>query len=211
MTEHVKQWLNAYFDGELHGARVSQVESHLAECAECKAELDGLRKLSALLRDTAPTNEFISTKRFVSNLTLNLPRQPEQTQPRKILEISWWLIPIGILGTWVFLQVTFLLSRLVLIVSDAGLLGNTFTVFKGNPSQAQWLETLTWLFGNQLGFNQTVISTLNNADLFIQNQGSAFIWQALLATIYLVWLASWWFRQQNQLSNSEITEFQSQF
>ena len=208
MTEHVKQWLNAYLDGELRGAYIDRVESHLAECAECSAELDGLRKLSSLLRDTAPVGDFISTERFVSNLTLNLPRQPEHSQPRKILEIGWWLTPVGILGTWLFLQVTFLLSRLVLTASDAGLLGNTFAVFKGNAPQAQWLEILTELFGSQPGFNQTVISTLNNADLFVQSQGSAFIWQALLAIIYLVWLASWWFRQQDQSSNPETAEFQ---
>lgn len=205
MTEHVKQWLNAYLDGELHGARIGQVENHLAECAECNAELDGLRKLSALLRETAPVGEFISTERFVSNLTLNLPRQPEHSQPRKVLEIGWWLTPVGILGTWLFLQVTSLLSRLVLTASNAGLLGNTFASFNGNPPQTFWLETLARLFGNQPGF----ISTLNKADLFIQNMQGAFIGQALLAIIYLVWLASWWFRQQNQSSNSETAEFQS--
>ena len=205
MTEHIKQWLNAYLDGELRSARIGQVENHLAECAECNAELDEMRRLSALLRDTAPVGEFISTERFVSNLTLNLPRQPEHSQPRKVLEIGWWLTPVGILGTWLFLQVTSLLSRLVLTASNAGLLGNTFTSFKGNPPQTLWLETLARLFGNQPGF----ISTLNKADLFIQNIQGAFIWQALLAIIYLVWLVSWWFRQQNQSSNSETAEFQS--
>jgi hypothetical protein len=205
MTEHVKQWLNAYLDGELRGARMGQVENHLADCAECRTELDELRGLSALLRETAPVGEFIPTERFVANLTLNLPRQPEHSQPRKALEIGWWLTPVGILGTWLFLQVTFFLSRLVLTASNAGLLGNTFASFKGNPPQALWLETLAKLLGNQPGF----ISTLNKADLFIQNMQGAFIWQALLAIIYLVWLASWWFRQQNQSSNSETAEFQS--
>jgi anti-sigma factor RsiW len=89
MTEHVKQWLNAYLDGELRGARMGQVESHLTECAECRAELDDLRGLFTLLRETSPAGEFISTERFVSNLTLSLPRQPEHSQPRRVLEIGW--------------------------------------------------------------------------------------------------------------------------
>ena len=205
MAKHITEWLNAYLDGELNGARTSQVEDHLAECAECRAKLEELRGLSALLRETAPAGEFIPTERFVANLTLNLPRQPGHSQPRNALEIGWWLTPVGILGTWLFLQVTFFLSRLVLTASNAGLLGNTFASFKGNPPQALWLETLARLLGNQPGF----ISMLNKTDLFIQNMQGAFIWQALLAIIYLVWLVSWWFRQQNQSSNSETTEFQS--
>jgi hypothetical protein len=205
MAKHITEWLNAYLDGELNGARVNQVEDHLAECAECRAELEEMRGLSALLRETAPTGEFISTERFVSNLTLNLPRQPEHSQPRKILEVGWWLTPVGILGTWLFLQVTFLLSRLVLTASNAGLLGNTFASFKANPPQAFWLETLNRIFGNQPG----LISMLNRTELFVQHIEGAFFWQALLAIIYLTWLASWWFRQQNQLSNSETAEFQS--
>jgi hypothetical protein len=207
MAKHIKEWLNAYLDGELNGARVNQVEDHLAECAECRAELEELRELSALLRETAPTGEFISTERFVSNLTLNLPRQPEQSQRRKVLEIGWWLIPVGTLGIWLFLQVTFTLSALVLRASDAGLLGNTFAMFGSNSLQTDWFASLTNWFGYQ---PVSILSTLNNADLFIHNLIGPFILQALLAIIYLIWLASWWFRQQNQLSNSETTEFQPQ-
>ena len=54
MSEHVTEWLNAYLDGELHGARLRQVENHLAECAECRAELDECAELSALLQRNRP-------------------------------------------------------------------------------------------------------------------------------------------------------------
>jgi len=197
MAEHVKEWLNAYHDGELHGTRLHQVENHLAECAECRTELDGIQDLSSLLRQTAPAGEFISTERFVSNLTLNLPRQPEQPQTRKVFEIGWWLIPVGVLGMWAFLQVTFSLSSLVLTASDTGLFGNTFTWLQANPPQTEWFATLTNLYGSQLGFtSQMTLSTLNNADLFVHDLIGPFIWQAFLAIVYLGWLASWWFRQQ---------------
>ena len=202
MAKHITEWLNAYLDGELNKARTSQVEDHLAECAECNAELDELRGLSALLRETAPTGEFISTERFVSNLTLNLPRQPEHSQRRKILEVGWWLIPVGTLGIWLFLQVTFTLSALVLRASDAGLLGNTFTMDSSNSLETEWFASLTNWFGYQ---SVSALSMFNNAELFIHYLIVPFILQAFLAVIYLIWLASWWLRQKKQ-SSSGIVE-----
>jgi hypothetical protein len=170
-----------------------------------------MKELSALLQGTAPAGEFISTERFVSNLTLNLPRQPEQPQTRKALEIGWWLIPVGILGMWAFLQVTFSLSSLVLAASDAGLFGSTFTWIQGNPPQTGWFATLINLFGSQLDLTgRMLFSALNDSDLFIHDMVSPFLWQALLAVVYLGWLASWWFRQPGQSSNSGTVEFPSQ-
>jgi hypothetical protein len=211
MFEHIKEWLNAYHDDELRGARLRQVENHLAECNECQAELDELQELSALLRETAPIGEFISTERFVSNLILNLPRQPEPPQTRKALEIGWWLIPVGVLGIWVFIQVTLSLSSVFLAVSEAGLFGNTFAWLQSAQPQMEWFATLSNLFGGQLNFtSQIILSTLNDADLFIRNLVGPFLWQVLLAVAYLSWLASWWFRQPGQASNAGTLEFPSQ-
>ena len=125
--------------------QLRQVEKHLTECDECQAELEQMQKLSALLHETAPTDEFLPTERFVANLTLNLPRQPAQSQSRKALEIGWWLIPVGALGVWLFFQITFSLSSVVLTVSETGLLGNGLSWLQGNPPQtdgSRWL----WIF-----------------------------------------------------------------
>ena len=66
MTKHVTEWLGPYHDGELHGARLRQVEQHLSECTECKNELEEMKGLSALLHEAPPAAHFLPTERFVS-------------------------------------------------------------------------------------------------------------------------------------------------
>jgi anti-sigma factor RsiW len=61
MTAHLNQALSAYLDGELDGAALAGAEAHLAACAECRAELDGLRQLvrrASSLDDRAPEKDL---------------------------------------------------------------------------------------------------------------------------------------------------------
>jgi len=207
MVKHITPWLSAYLDGELPDAQLRQVEKHLTECDECQAELEQTQKLSALLHEAVPADEFLPTERFVANLTLNLPRRPENSRPHKALEIGWWLIPVGALGVWLFLQITFSLSSVVLTISETGLLDNGLSWLQGNPSQTRWFSLALDLFGGQIGFTgKFILSALNDLNLFIQDMTSRFIWQALFATLYLGWLASWWMRQSNQaIPAGEVT------
>ena len=80
MHEEMRTLLNAYLDGELHGRRLQEMETHLAICAACRDELSELRLVSDLLQaDPAP--EFMPAERFVSQLTLRLPRRSLHDQP----------------------------------------------------------------------------------------------------------------------------------
>ena len=55
MSEHILNWLPAYHDGELPPGRRQRVEAHLQGCPSCRAELETLTELSALLKaDPAP-------------------------------------------------------------------------------------------------------------------------------------------------------------
>ena len=203
MPEHISEWLGAYLDGELHGSRLQQVEQHLAECPDCLAELEEMQALSSLLHETAPAGDFLPTERFVANLTLNLPRQPERTQPRnRAIEIGWWLIPVGVLGTWVFIQITSALTDVALFVSDAGLLGSNLAWLRGNPPQMGWFAAVMNLFGNQVGLvGQVALSGLNEAHLFLTKAAGSLLPQLILAVLYLGWLAAWWLRHQRNPGN----------
>ncbi len=73
MHEDMRKLLNAYLDGELHGRRLLEMQAHLASCEACQIELKELRLVSDLLQaSSAP--EALPAERFVSQLTLSLPR-----------------------------------------------------------------------------------------------------------------------------------------
>ena len=49
--EHLNDVLSAYLDGELTPAERAEVDTHLATCAECRADLDAEADVRQLLRD----------------------------------------------------------------------------------------------------------------------------------------------------------------
>jgi hypothetical protein len=204
MVNHVSEWLGAYHDSELRGARLRQVEQHLAECAACQAELDELRNLSALLQDTPPHGDFLPAERFIAILTLNMPRQSTPHQPREVLKIGWWLVPVGLLGIWLFINITLSLSSVVKLAADSSLLGSNLTWLQGEPLQMRWFATTMNLFGNQLGApGRETLSVLNDANMYIIQLAERLIPQAFLAVLYLGWLLSWWLRHLQRPAQSE--------
>ncbi len=209
MANHVSEWLGAYHDGELRGARLRQIEAHLAECTACQVELDEIRHLSVLLQDTTPKGDFLPTERFVANLALSLPRQSEQPRPRNVVQIGWWLVPVGLLGIWLFINITLSLSSVATLAADTGMLGGNLAWLQGYPLQMRWFASAMNLFGSQLGApGREVLSTLNEVNLFIAQMARRLIPQAILAVTYLGWLLSWWLCHQRQLSQSAGSLFQ---
>ena len=63
MSEHLDQNLSAYLDGELEGPMLAAAEAHLAACAECRAELEGLKRVvrrAGSLDDRPPERDLWS-------------------------------------------------------------------------------------------------------------------------------------------------------
>ena len=56
MIDHdeIRSLLSAYCDGDLDPVRTAVVERHLAECADCRAEVADLQTLLRLLHSTPP-------------------------------------------------------------------------------------------------------------------------------------------------------------
>ncbi len=74
MHEDMHSLLNAYLDGELHGRSLHEMETHLASCGDCQDELRELRQVSELLQ-ADPVTDALPVERFVSQMTLRLPRR----------------------------------------------------------------------------------------------------------------------------------------
>ena len=77
MHEDMRTLLNAYLDGELHGRRLDELETHLAACETCQEELREFSQVSEILHADHAV-EAMPVERFVSQLTLRLsaPVQP---------------------------------------------------------------------------------------------------------------------------------------
>jgi len=197
MREHVSEWLSAYLDGELQGLRLSQVETHLNECAACRSELTELRSLSALLKDTAPAETFTSTERFVANLTFRLPRHPETARRRPATGIVWWLVPVAVLGAWVFAQTVLTVSTLVSTANFAGLFGNAAAWLQSSPQHTNLFSATMNLLGGGLNENvQALLSILDDLRIVQWDLTTQLLWQAVIGILYWIWLAMWWFRQR---------------
>lgn len=194
MSKHVTEWLNAYLDGELHSHRLLQVEEHLAECEICQAELETLQNLSEVLHEV-PAPEFMSAERFAAQVNLLLPPRRIVTPRRKVLEVGWWMIPVGLLATWVFISTAFLVSDILSTANNLGLLNSVsnWMVF-GSTGEAYWSSTLGQfgvLSGNGLTWTESV-------EAFSRTSLSQIGLQVSIALLYLSWIAIWWARHRRQ-------------
>ncbi|MBE0681659.1 MAG: zf-HC2 domain-containing protein [Anaerolineales bacterium] len=191
MSNHVSEWLNAYLDGELKGGRLHQVQEHLAECEACLAELESLQSLSALLQEV-PAAELTSNERFVSQVNLLLPQKQTATPRRQLLEVGWWMIPVGLLMAWIFVGTTIFVSDMVSAANTFGLLEDAAPLLVSDSSTgAYWTSTLRQ-FGLLEGEG---LQWAERTESYTRNVLPQFIWQVSIAMLYLTWIAIWWARR----------------
>jgi predicted anti-sigma-YlaC factor YlaD len=190
MSEHITDWLNAYLDDELHGNRLQQVEEHLAACESCQAEFETLQGLSRLLHE-GPAPQFTSAERLATRVNLLLPQRRAAASGRQILEAGWWMIPVGLLATWVFIGTAFFMSDMLSAANNLGLLNNVSNWMVFGPTSAYWSSTLGRfgvLSGNSLSWTESIESLTRTSLPQISLQIS-------IALLYLSWIAIWWARR----------------
>jgi hypothetical protein len=190
MSKHVSEWLNAYHDGELHGSRLHTVETHLAECDLCQAELESLENLSNLLHEVS-TPRFTSPERFAAQVSLRLPHGQTRVSGKQVIELGWWLIPVGLLGAWAFFSTSTVLSEILYQANRLGLLGSIAGWLAFAPSSeislSATLGQLGLLSGNSLNWAETT-------EIFTRLSLPQIGLQISIALLYLSWIAIWWAR-----------------
>jgi predicted anti-sigma-YlaC factor YlaD len=194
MPKHVTELLNLYLDGELHGSRLYQVEAHLAECEACQAELESLESISNLLQEV-PAPEFTPPERFAAQVSLRLSHPKPVSSRKKVLEISWWMIPVGLLAAWAFINTSFLVNDLLSTANSLGLLTSVsnWMIF-GTANAADWSSAL-----GQIGvLSGNSFDLAASTEAFTRTSLPQIMWQVSIALLYLSWTAIWWTRHTRQ-------------
>jgi hypothetical protein len=196
MPNHVTEWLNAYFDGELHGHRLHQVEEHLAECEACQAELEALGNISGLLHEVH-LPDFPSPERFATQVNLLLPQKRTPPPQRSLFEIGWWMIPVGLLAVWVFISTAVLLGDVVSGAKTLGLLDKTTASFISAPSDTAEVTSTLGQFGVLQGNS---LKWAETTETFTRDWLSQIVLQIAVAFLYITWFAIWWTRHTRQMN-----------
>jgi len=178
---HVFDWLAAYIDGELSGARLRQVEDHLQTCEECQDEMAALQRLSDLLQEAPPFSSPISVERFVDQVRLGLPPQSKPEHPGwvKTLHLGWQLVPLGLIIAWVGLQAFLGIGQAALLALNVPAELVMGTLGADLPRNLPDLMA-SGLFGSRFLVGLSVLWLID------------FYLTALTSILFWGWLASWW-------------------
>ena len=80
--------LSAYLDGEAEDARVEGIRKHLAECAECRAELDVLEDIAQAATNLTRFEPLEDVVLAISSAVHRCPPAPRRTQFGPVLDMD---------------------------------------------------------------------------------------------------------------------------
>jgi anti-sigma factor RsiW len=135
--QHVTHLLDEYVDDELSIWRRQQVESHVSECADCRADLSRLQHLANVIADYPLPDSLTAAETFRSQVMLKVVRRQKTRSPYQAW--FWYAVPVGLGSALVILQaIVALLILLVTVLGWSGLeiatslapsLGGSQTIF----------------------------------------------------------------------------------
>jgi anti-sigma factor RsiW len=182
--QHVSHRLEEYYDGELSPARCGLVEAHLEVCAACRAELEELRQVSALLQEVPVPDAFSSPQLFGAQVALRLERR--EAARSRYPEAAWHAVPVLLLTGLVVLQ-----GLLALLGGMMGL--SRWAMWLGIDVGALWPAWSALHVGDLLSLSPTSLATVVGAMLMVV------LYLASIAALipYVGWVRTLWRASQN--------------
>ena len=169
------EWLAAYHDGELDGARRAEIEVHLLDCEECRQELAALQSLSeALAVDRLPDGALTSHAALWRKLE---PQLPDRGVSVTLSPVTW-LPGISLLLVGGVVQFTAVAVTIVMLIDGRASWAADSLAWLGHVAASALVGWLAWLLPERwvgLGLAGVLV-----------------ILTAWLAVLYLVWLCFAW-------------------
>lgn len=199
VCERIQSALGAYLDNELGIRKRQQVEAHLAQCADCQAELAALCRLSDLLYDSNPLPRTIPTDRFTAQVILQLEPQVAPPAWKRVAPLLWWLIPVVVLGGWAFLHAAFFVSGVAITILESGALPTWVA-----DGLMDVLTLPTPHLNPLLYFPPNISQALNYLIMQLQTLFLTLVPQLLLVLLYWSWLVGWQILKRSRRQGSPI-------
>jgi anti-sigma factor RsiW len=188
MNGHIQPWMEAYLDEELPAGQRRQVDAHLANCPECRAELDQRRALSSLLHSTPAAPQGKSAERFAAEVGLQMQRRPVSAQARSTwLGAAWNAVPLALLAGLVFIEAATLLSTVLMVIPSVSV--TLESSLASSSMFASWLRLPAPL--------NDLVGLLGFLAPFRWNWITALVAPVAIGLLYLSWLAGWWVMQHH--------------
>ncbi|NLE46074.1 MAG: hypothetical protein GX620_15250 [Chloroflexi bacterium] len=204
MSDHISYWLDAYRDGELSGTLLETVEAHLAECAECRRELDLLDALYSVLQDARPPVPVVSEDDFVLRVRARLNKSTGPAGGMEFIKLGWRVFPFALGALWAFGQSVLLVTSGLLYAQrafpvagavlaplsyDGPAAGNILQSF-GAIRILDGVVHVVW--GGLSKLSPLVLTAAFEIGLLVS-----------VGLLWWSWIASWWARRQHLQMQAE--------
>jgi hypothetical protein len=156
-----------------------------------------------LLQKSPTAKDLTPPERFVAQVGLRLPRRPVQPTWKRALEIGWRLTPVGLLGTYAFVQAVIAVTWVVLVALQLGLAGDTAAWLLPASQQEPWPIEVLNLSGANLGdIGWMILELWRDVELVGWGVALNLVALGVIGLLYWSWLASWWVRRQRHNGGS---------
>jgi hypothetical protein len=139
--------------------------------------------------------EYMPVERLATQVNLRLPHKQVNLSRSKLVEVGWWMIPVGLLAVWVFIGTSFFISDLLATANNLGLLSGLSDWLASGPTNEIYLSATLGQFGVLSGNSLT---WAQSTETFTRMSLPQIGMQVSIALLYLSWIAIWWARHMRQ-------------